>query len=253
MRDNPVRAKIKRGEPVFGTVISDIDTPAVSIWLADAGFDFFFIDMEHGTYDLPGIGNIVRLARQTGIVPLVRVPDASYDSISRVLDAGAMGVMIPRVETRDTVEQAIAASRYPPVGNRGMFHGKGNNDYQAVDPLEFARHANSNILTIIQIERGSAVERLDELLSVPGLDVALIGPVDLAVSLGVALTDRVIAEKAQLVVDAARRHGIASGIHMGTPADVKAWQKRGVTMLSCSTDLEIMRNATQRLVKELHE
>ena len=82
--------------------------------------------MEHGAFDLPAVASILRLARQTSIVPLVRVPDGLYHLITPVLDAGAMGVMVSRVETREVAEQSIAAMRYPPIGKRGMFPGKGN-------------------------------------------------------------------------------------------------------------------------------
>ena len=253
MRDNLVRAKLKRGEPVFGTMITEIENPGIALVLADAGFDFFFVDMEHGAFDLPAVANMLKVARQTRIVPLVRVPDGWYHLIAPVLDAGALGVMVPRVETREIVEQAVAAMRYPPIGKRGVFPGKGNSDYRAVSLYDFTRHANENILTIIQIESRGAVERVDDLLSVPGLDVALVGPWDLALSLGANPTDALVQEKTQQVVDAAKRHQVASGIHVGDPAQIKMWQSRGITMLSCLTDLEMMRNAAQNLAKELRQ
>jgi hypothetical protein len=89
MRDNIVRAKLKRGEPVIGTMVTDFSSPAIALLLADAGFDFFFIDMEHGVYDLETVATIIRVARLANIVPLVRVPDAEYHLIARALDAGA--------------------------------------------------------------------------------------------------------------------------------------------------------------------
>jgi 2-keto-3-deoxy-L-rhamnonate aldolase RhmA len=253
MQDNLVRAKIKRGEPVFGTMVTEIENPFIALILADAGFDFFFIDMEHGAFDLSSVATMLKIARQTHIAPLVRVPDGWYHLIAPILDAGALGVMVPRVETRAVVEQCVAACRYPPVGKRGVFPGKGNSDYRAVSLYDFARHANENILTIIQIESAVAVERVDDLLSVPGLDVALVGPFDLAVSLGANPTDAIVQAKIQQVVDAAKPHNVASGIHVADPAQIKMWQARGMTLLSCLTDLEMLRNATQNLVKELRQ
>ena len=114
MRDNKVRAALKRGETVIGTVAQDVRSPAIAQLFANAGFDFMFVDMEHGAYDLETVADIVKVARLADIVPLVRVPDGLYHLIARVLDAGAMGVMVPRVETRRTVERAVAALRYPP-------------------------------------------------------------------------------------------------------------------------------------------
>jgi 2-keto-3-deoxy-L-rhamnonate aldolase RhmA len=251
MQDNLARAKLKRGEPVFGTLISEIENSFIVLLLADAGFDFFFIDMEHGAFNLSSVANMLKVARQTSITPLVRVPDGWYHLIAPVLDAGAQGIMVPRVETRAVVEQTVAACRYPPVGKRGIFPGKGNSNYRAVSFYDFARHANENILTIIQIESQVAVERADELLSVPGLDVALVGPLDLALSLGADPMDAVVQAKTQQVVAAAKRHKVASGIHVGNPAQVKLWQQRGITLLSCLTDLEILRSAAGNLAQEL--
>jgi 2-keto-3-deoxy-L-rhamnonate aldolase RhmA len=251
MRDNPVRAKLKRGEVVIGMMVTEFDNPAMAVILADAGFDFFILDMEHGTYTLATAAHIIQMARFSNIVPIVRVPDGLYHLIAPVLDAGAMGIMVPRVETRELVKQSIAAMRYPPQGERGIFGGKGNNDYLVPSLLEYARHANENILSIIQIESKLGVKHADHLLSTPGLDAVLVGPWDLALSLGVNPTDAVVQAATQKVIDTAKRHGVASGIHVADPAQSKMWRARGMTMLSCLTDLELIRNSARSVVEAL--
>lgn len=251
MRDNKVRAKLKRGEPVFGTMLTECANPALAKILADAGFDYFFFDLEHGAFTLQTTAPIVQMARLANIVPIVRVTDGLYHLIAPALDIGAQGILVPRVETREVAERSIAALRYPPLGVRGVFGGKGNNDFVASPLLEYTRHANENILAIIQIESKTAVERADELLATPGLDAVLVGPWDLALSLGVEPSDPLVGEMTQRVIAAAKRHHVASGIHTGDPAQIKMWQARGMTLLSCLTDLELMRNAVQNLAKEL--
>jgi len=251
MRDNRVRARLKRGRAVFGMMVTEIENPAVPVILADAGFDFFTLDMEHGTFDLSTAATILKVARLANIAPIVRVPDGWYHLIAPVLDAGAMGIIIPRVETREVAERSLAAMRYPPVGVRGVFCGKANSDYTTPKLLEYTRHANDNILSIIQIESKLAVERADELLATPGLDGVMVGPWDLALSLGVDPSDPLVVEMTQHVVDAAQRHDVASGIHVGDPAQIKMWQSRGMTFLSCLTDLEMLRNAAHALFKTL--
>jgi 2-keto-3-deoxy-L-rhamnonate aldolase RhmA len=252
MRDNHVRTALKRGDAVVGTMVTEIRSPAIGWLMAHAGFDFMFIDMEHGTYDLVTVADILKVSRLAGIVPLVRVPDAEYHLIARVLDAGAMGVMVPRVETREAVARAIAALRFPPIGERGCSGGKGNNDYQGAPLWDFTAHANENILAIMQIERKAAIDDIDSLLSVPGVDVALIGPQDLALSLGApSIQDDAVTEAIQKVVDAARRHGVASGIHLRDMEQLKAWRKRGMTMLTASTDLDFLRNGAASVLKAL--
>jgi 2-keto-3-deoxy-L-rhamnonate aldolase RhmA len=252
LRDNPVRAKLARGECVVGTMITDWSSPAIALVLADAGFDFFFIDMEHGTYNLETAANIIRVARLAGIMPLVRVPDAEYHLIARVLDIGAMGVMIPRVETRETVERCIAALRYPPIGERGCATGRGNSDYVGVPMWEHTRHWNENILAVIQIERRAAIEHIDDLLSVPGVDVALIGPNDLTISLGApTMDDEIVVDAMQKVVDAGKRHKVASGIHFRDIKHVQTWKARGMTMLTCSTEVDFIRSGGRAVVEAL--
>ncbi|MCD6290157.1 MAG: aldolase [Anaerolineae bacterium] len=241
MRDNKVRAALKRGEFVIGTMVTEMRSPAIALMLANAGFDFMFIDMEHGSYDLATVADIIKVARLAGIVPLVRVPDGLYHLIARVLDAGAMGVMVPRVETREQVERAVAALRYPPVGVRGCAVGRGNNDYRK-DPLwEFTRHANDNILAVMQIERKAAIEHIDDLLSVPGVDVALVGPSDLTLSLGApSPQDAAVQAAIQKVIEAGKRYGVATGIHLRDVDQLKVWRERGMTMLTYSTEADFI-------------
>jgi 2-keto-3-deoxy-L-rhamnonate aldolase RhmA len=252
MRDNKVRDALKRNEVMIGTMITEMRSPAIGWLMAHAGFDFMFVDMEHGTYDVITVADIMKVARLAGIVPLVRVPDAEYHLIARVLDVGAMGVMVPRVETREAVERAVAALRYPPMGERGMSGGKGNNDYEGAPMWDFTNHANENILAIMQIERKAAIDQIDDLLSVPGVDVALIGPQDLALSLGApSIKDQAVTDAIQKVVDSAKRHGLASGIHLRDMEQLKAWQERGMTMLTASTDLDFIRNGAKAVIEAL--
>jgi 2-keto-3-deoxy-L-rhamnonate aldolase RhmA len=231
--------------------VTEFDSPAIPVILADAGLDFFVLDMEHGAYSLKSALALLQTARLANITPLVRVPDGMYHVIAPALDAGAQGIVVPRVETRAVAERSIAAMRYPPLGVRGIYGGKANNDYQPTRLMEFTRHANENILALIQIESKTAVERADELLATPGLDGVLIGPWDLASSLGVDPSDALVDAMIQRALDAAQRHNVACGIHLGDPKIVKQWQARGMTFLSCLADLEMLRNSAYALNKAL--
>ena len=247
MKENAVRAKLKRGESVYGMFVTEFDSPAIPVILADAGLDFFVLDMEHGAYNLTSALRILVTARQTKITPLVRVPDGLYHVIAPALDAGAQGIIVPRVETRQVAELSISAMRYPPLGVRGIYAGKANSDYEPVKLMDYVRYANENILAMIQIESKTAVERADELLTTPGLDGVLIGPWDLAASLGVDPADPQVETMVQRALDAAKRHKVACGIHLGDPAAVKRWRARGMTFLSCMADLEMLRNSARAL------
>lgn len=254
MRDNKVRHALKRGELVIGTMIQEVRSPAIAMMLANAGLDFMFIDMEHGPYDIAMVADIIKVARLADIVPLVRVPDGQYHLIARVLDAGAMGTMTPRVETREDVERSVAAMRYPPLGQRGYTSGKGNSDFQSVSLVEFAQHTNENLLIVMQIERKAAIEHIDDLLSVPGVDVALIGPADLSLSLGApGPQDPVVQDAIQAVIDAGKRHGVATGIHLSDMEQLKRWRERGMTMLTCFNDIGFITNGARAAVNALRD
>lgn len=251
MRENVVRAKLKRGESVYGMMVTEFDSPAIPVILADAGLDFFILDMEHGAFSLKSALAILQTARLANITPLVRVPDGMYHVIAPVLDAGAQGIVVPRVETREVAERSIAAMRYPPLGVRGIYGGKANNDYQPVTLMDYTRHANQNILAMIQIESKTAVEHADELVSTPGLDGVLVGPWDLASSMGIDPNDAIVETMVQRALDATKRHKVACGIHLGDPQIVKQWQSRGMTFLSCQGDLEMLRNSAYALNRAL--
>ncbi|MBS1251550.1 MAG: 5-keto-4-deoxy-D-glucarate aldolase [Anaerolineales bacterium] len=252
MRDNLVKQALQRGEVVIGTMATEMRSPAIGLLFANAGFDFFFIDMEHGSYDIITVADLVKVARLAGICPIVRVPDPAYHLMSRPLDAGAQGLMIPRVETREVVEHIVRCVKYPPNGVRGCSISKGHNEYTGAPLAEFTQHANENVLVVLQIERRRAVEDIDELLSVPGVDVALIGPNDLAASLGTMDTQHPETEAAiQTVVDGAKRHGVAAGIHTRDVEVLRMWQERGMRMLTCSTDTDFIVQGARTAVKSL--
>jgi 2-keto-3-deoxy-L-rhamnonate aldolase RhmA len=166
----------------------DMRAPAYVHLLADAGFDSIFFDLEHGVYDLPMVADLIGTTRLCGITPIVRVPDLRYGDIARLLDAGAQGVMIPRIDTADQVEEAIRHIKYPPRGDRGAASVRGATDYHEVPPRELISHMNNETLVIIQIERAQAITNLDAIASVPGVDVLLVGPYDLAIALGAPST-----------------------------------------------------------------
>ena len=251
MRENVVRAKLARGEAVYGMFVTEFDSPAIPVVLADAGLDFFVLDMEHGAFTITSALHILQTARLAQITPLVRVPDGMYHVIAPALDAGAQGIVVPRVETRELAERSLSAMRYPPLGVRGVYGGKANNDYQPVKLMDYTRHANENILAMIQIESKTAVEHADELLATPGLDGVLIGPWDLASSLGLDPSDAKVEVMVERVLEAAQRQKVACGIHLGDPAAVKRWQSRGMTFLSCMGDLEMLRNSAHALNEAL--
>jgi 2-dehydro-3-deoxyglucarate aldolase/4-hydroxy-2-oxoheptanedioate aldolase len=248
-----MRSRLAEGQAVFGTMIQEMTSTVVPLLLAKAGFDFAFIDMEHGPFSLESATELIRTLRLTGMTPLVRVPDAQYHLIARVLDAGAEGVMIPRIETREQVEYVVSCARYPPEGKRGSAIAKGHNDFQRADLYEFTRTMNRENLVILQIERKEAVDAIDEILSVPGVDAAILGPKDLALSIGRPedFNDPETQAAMRRVVDACLSQGKYVGLHTPKIDTLLDWHQKGMRILTWSSDIEMMRTAVENGIAAL--
>ncbi|MBI4790733.1 MAG: aldolase [Chloroflexi bacterium] len=255
MRLNPLRGKFQAGESVYGTMIQDIRSPSIGLLMARAGCDFLFFDMEHGPFDFESVVDMIKVTRLAGVTPLVRVPSDEYHLLVRPLDAGAQGIMIPRVETRSQVERIIQCTKYPPLGSRGCSVNKGHNDFVPEEMWQFTEQANRQNLIILQIERAAAVENIDDLLSVPGVGACILGPNDLALSLGEHSKDYLSALEGpiQRVLDASKRHGVPCGIHINNLNWLIEWQRRGMQILCYSTDIDFLSQGAANGIGKLRE
>jgi 2-keto-3-deoxy-L-rhamnonate aldolase RhmA len=255
MKSNALRQRLSHGDPAFGTMIQDGRSPSAVQIMALAGCDFLFFDMEHGAYNWETVADLVRVARLVGVTPLVRVPDAAYSLIARTLDLGAQGIMVPRVETRAQVEYIVESALYPPRGQRGCSVNKGHNDFAGQEMWSFTEEANRENLVILQIERRQAVEQIGDLLSVPGVGAALLGPNDLALSMGLRASDQLTAleQPIQHVLDACLEAGIPCGIHIGNLEWLAEWQRRGMQILCYASDLIFLHKGAQAGIAWLRE
>ena len=255
MKPNPLRAKLSAGETVYGTMIQDVRSPSIGQIMARAGCDFVFFDMEHGPFDLGIIADMVKVTRLEGVTPLVRVPGYAYEYLVRPMDAGAMGVMVPRIESRTQVESIVECLMYPPVGVRGLSADKGHNDFNAQGMWDFAEQANKENLIILQIEQEEAVKNIDDILSVPGVGAAVLGPNDLAMSMGIHEKDTLatLEPAIQTVLDSAKKHNIPCGIHIGNLEWLIEWQRRGMQLIAYSNDIVFLRTGIQSAINKLKD
>jgi 2-keto-3-deoxy-L-rhamnonate aldolase RhmA len=179
---NELKNKLASGQKTAGAWLQ-IASPFTAEILARAGFDWLMIDMEHGPGDVLMLAYQIQAMNGYGAVPLVRAPWNDFVTIKRILDAGAYGVLIPYINTRNEAENAVKACKYPPTGIRGVAGSPRAAGYgqQIRDYLD---HANDEVFVMVAIETGEAVENIDDILSVDGVDAVFIGPMDLATSLG---------------------------------------------------------------------
>jgi 2-dehydro-3-deoxyglucarate aldolase/4-hydroxy-2-oxoheptanedioate aldolase len=221
--------------------------------LGAAGFHWTFIDGEHGTFDLQTIQDMCQASVGAGITPVVRVADLQYSLIARALDAGAQGILFPRVEDPETLRRAVSWTRFPPVGVRGYGLTPVNYNYEPRKIPEVIEHMNAQTMVIFQVETVAALERLDELMSVPGVDCVMVGPADLSISLGVPgdFVHPKMVEAIEQVRDACLRHGLIPGIHNRSTELAQFWKERGMKFIGCSNDTAMLFDRASEIIKKL--
>ncbi len=236
--------KLREGKIAVGTMLRIVKDSAAA-WMAHhAGLDYIMLDLEHGPYSMETVADIFKVGRALGIGCFVRVPELSKGYVSRIMDAGATGVMVPMLESVEQAEKFVAWSKYDPLGKRG-FGGVGcHTDYDVINAAAtpaFMNRSNEETLTIAQIETGTAVENVDAIAAVSGIDALLVGPNDLGISLGCAgdLMGDVLDHAIGRVAAAAERHGKIFGIH-GPDALLDRWIPRGCTLIMSSLDAAIL-------------
>ncbi len=242
MRINTVKKALKEGKLQVGCSLSQIRSTEVPTILAKAGFDWTFLDGEHGRAGVETLADLSRASVAAGLCPIVRVADIQYALIARSLDCGAQGILLPRVETRDLLERAVSYVKFPPVGQRGFGMGAAHIEWEKATIPQMIAHFNENTMVVLQIESQLAVDRRDELLSVPGIDAVMIGPADLSVSLGVPgeFEHPRMVGAIELVRDSCVKHGVAPGIHCRSAVLAKFWKDQGMKFLSTGSEASFM-------------
>jgi 2-dehydro-3-deoxyglucarate aldolase/4-hydroxy-2-oxoheptanedioate aldolase len=234
------RQRLRQGDLVLGQMVLELFTPGIGQMLASCGLDFVIFDMEHGRCDISLLAEMVAGCRGSNIFPIARVPDVAYAPLSRPLDIGARGVMVPRVETRMQAEDIVSQLRYAPIGRRGVALGIAHDLYRAGNADFFAR-ANEETCVILLLETVKAFENLEAIISVPGVDVAWVGHYDLTVSMGIPAQfehPRFLAAMEELAT-VCRRHGVAPGFLPSTPELAVHWISKGFRALSLGSDIGV--------------
>ena len=251
LRKNLVKEALSKGECQYGTGFGQLRSQEVLKLLAAAGFHWAFIDGEHGGFDLETIQDLCRIAPFVNFTPLVRVADLQYALVARALDVGAHGVIFPRVESPELLAQAISWTKFPSAGVRGYGLTPVNYDYAAVTIPQAIAHYNAETLVVLQIETQLAVDRCEELLDVPGVDVVMIGPADLSINLGVPgeFTHPTFIAAYEKVRDACLKRGIAPGTHNRSLQLMQMWKEKGFLFLGCGNETAMLYERASEIIK----
>ena len=254
MRTNPVKQKLRAGQPSFGTWLSLGDLYATRV-LARLGFDWMTLDIEHSAIDWSQAAMIFAAVADAGGVPLARVPEGSHHYIKRVLDAGAWGIVVPMVDTVEQARTAIAAAKYPPVGNRSVGGGMHSMNFAATAG-DYYERANDEILVVLQTESPRGVANAPDIYSLPGCDAIFIGPNDLRFQMrapdGTFPTAAEHEAAIQEVIRVGKQVGTPTGIHAMDPQSALERAAQGMQFIAVGSDLRMMTVEAQRTIRALH-
>lgn len=247
---NNTKQKLRSGQPVFGGWLLT-GNPAVAEIMANEGFDFLGVDMEHTPTNVEGFYHIALAAQGTGCDLLARLPSCDPVLAKQVLDMGAAGIIVPSVNSPEEAAQAVAMAKFPPAGIRGASlcrasgYGRRFGEY-------FAAH-NREVIVVVMLEHIQAVPQADAILATPGIDAALIGPYDLSASMNLAgqLDHPEVRAAQQAILDACQRQKVAAGIHVVPvdPEEVRRRVEAGFRFVACGIDTLFIREGCRRMLK----
>ncbi|MBE3560445.1 MAG: 2-dehydro-3-deoxyglucarate aldolase [Ktedonobacteraceae bacterium] len=252
MRTNHVKEQLRRGEASLGAWLNLPGTAPARL-MARLGFDWLLVDMEHSAHNPVLMADMIGAIADAGTsAPFVRIPYNSVEWFKWALDAGAWGIVIPMVNTREEAERAVDLAKYPPLGNRSIGGALASYSFGTTNRSQYYQAANDEIMVIVQIESARALHNLDSILTVPGIDVAFVGPNDLHAQLGLPPSyegaEPEFVAALERIKASARTHHVATGIMTGSGAAAAERVRQGFQMVCVTSDLSSMTSAaTQHL------
>ena len=238
---------------ILGSMLSELYSPNIPRIFSTAALDFVLVDCEHGSYDYTQIAAMASCAKALEFPLLIRVPQVERDCMLKYLEMGAAGLLVPMVESSKMVKQAVAYTKYAPLGKRGISTCRSHNNYYSSGIQQYLQTANENTLLLVQIETRTALSHLSEISSVPGLDGIVIGPNDLSFDLGCFgnyETPQMEKAIAQVIYTAKENH-ILSGIISSNLPLLNRCKKAGMEFLSWGSELSMIQTAISGAKKQL--
>jgi 2-keto-3-deoxy-L-rhamnonate aldolase RhmA len=243
------RDALQAGKPLIGTLLT-VASPEVAEALALLGFDWIFIDLEHGSLSIKDAQTAIQAVANRSHT-LVRVPDGTPENIKRVMDTGCSGIIVPMVSSESYARRIVALAKYPPLGERSV--GLGRAQGYGLRFTEYLSSANAATAVIVQIEHRDAIANVDQILAVPGLDAVFVGPYDLSTSMGLVgqVSHPDVAAAIDKVRAACARTNSPMGIYCSNTDQARNEIKAGARMVAVGTDIMHMANSAQSTLEEL--
>ncbi len=254
---NHVKEKLKKKKPALGIIISVMHQKSI-MDISDSGFDWVLYDTEHGPWGIQTVNDMIQTTSGSKASPVIRVVWNDMNAIKRALDTGTYGVIVPWVSSREMSENAVLYSRYPPEGMRGVAP---NRPAQAwgIPPGEYLKVANDEMFIAVQIEREEAIEKVEEIVSVEGVDATWLGPADLSASMGLRgqFFHPKVLKAMERMVEACIDAGVAPGIYAGNGVEkygieyINKLIEEGFLFINVGIDLDLLRLGCKNFLEKI--
>jgi 4-hydroxy-2-oxoheptanedioate aldolase len=252
---NPVTRALRAGKVCIGACSISFPCPAVAQISGQAGFNFYYFDMEHSHLPIEEVAPICSAAKLTGITPIAGTSGIADFLISRPLDNGAMGVIVPHVSTRAETELIVNACRYAPIGTRGLINFGHLSNFENADNAAWVEAMNREVLVAVKVESARGIENIEEIAATSGLDAILIGTGDLSATYGIPgqTNHPTVRQAIERTLTACERHHVAGGPHVSSAEAAHEWANRGARFMSLSFDGAMLLDASRAAANAARE
>ena len=246
-----LKQKVAASKQMRGAMVFEFFSPGIPIILKNAGCEFVIFDMEHGGLSLEQFKTLSIISNTNKIAPFIRIPEIKYNYVARALDLGASGVMVPMVNTPDDAIKIVLSSKYPPQGKRGAGFGFAHDNYINQNPLTYIEKANNTLVNIIQIETKKALENVNDIASIEGVDCLWVGHFDLTNFLGIPgdFTSKIYLNAINEIVIAAKSNNKSLGIMVNNKKELETYFKLGFNMIAIGTEMNILSRSISHILE----
>lgn len=245
-----LRKRLYEGEHLLGTMVTTFPSPEIAQLLKLCGFDYFIVDCEHSPFSYREVAQMLAAAQHYGIPAMVRIPEVKREPVLKFMEMGASGLLMPNTDNADMARQLVQYAKYAPEGRRGISFVRPHANFgQLPDAPQYLAQTNDETILICQIESREGVRNIDEILAVPGIDVALIGPYDMSQDFGLLgqFDHPELVAAFRRVIEAARSNHKFSGAHLVPPELLKRWIDEGMTMNMWNCDTGLLMDGARTL------
>ena len=246
-----LKKKFLNREPIKGAMIFDFFSPGIPYVIKNSGCEFVIYDMEHGGLTLDKFKELSLISKGIGLNPMIRIPEISYNYISRSLDLGANGIMTPMVNDQKEALEIVKYSKYPPLGRRGAGFGFAHNEYKKENPIDVMEHANKTLINIIQIENESGLENVENIAKIDDVDCLWVGHFDLSNFLGVPgqFGSKLYLDAINKIVKVGEIYKKSLGIMVSTRQEMKFYSDLGFNVIAVGTEMNLLTDKISNLIK----